>query len=605
MPKVAKDASKRQKIDDAGDAMDDLFGDEDEYSTKIVAKIANTADELTGAVDTTLHIPEGRALAYKPGETNSAKIKILGSSHKSNENGPTSVKASAKILSWNRIGADIVREGAATAIMMTKSERVQTANGVDVNACLVATDTSPVLLKVTEVINLTLTLGKITQKGLKEKAVADLAAGAEVLLTDLKYQTSGVGVPWLTAAEWKVTEKAAGADGVSAAVATIAKSGWSLSLGAAVNSVAFRADAAPAPEMMPSFELIKASLASTKASMVDKLKAALPLLEESSDPLLFESNDQQIAPVLVFRKTKVASPANPKKGVLLNDAKLTLYLKRSGNGDALAELFEGGPIVASELGSERSFMETKLSGQMHVLPTKQLFIPTLDALKADSVFMVKHILAVTGPTLKVPLAVMAMPFGVNERATAELLMENVVPCANMVFMPAKAKIYTVKHGNPDYIQDVWIEPSQITIDARTTLRNVGLLLSTETVVSMYAGADYNENVPLSGESLLDMMGGDGHKPKMPRGAAFSISSLRETKIALSPSLEYYAVVPNMLKVAQGDGNIDCGTNSEVGDRLFLEAGGGSIDGCAAMLKKGELAVFAIKMQKATTAVETE
>ena len=122
---------------------------------------------------------------------------------------------------------------------------------------------------------------------------------------------------------------------------------------------------------------------------------------------------------------------------------------------------------------------------------------------------------------------------------------------------------------------------------------------------MYAGADYNENVPLSGESLLDMMGGDGHKPKMPRGAAFSISSLRETKIALSPSLEYYAVVPNMLKIAQGDGNLECGTDSAVGDRLFLEAGGGSIDGCAAMLKKGELAVFAIKVQKATTAVETE
>ena len=460
-------------------------------------------------------------------------------------------------------------------------------------------------LKATEIFNLTLTLGKITQKGLKEKAVADIAPGAEVLLIDLKYQTSGMGISWLTATEWKVIKKAAVADGVSTAIATVAKSGWSLILGAAVNSVAFRADAAPTPETKPIFESVKASLASTKAGMSEKLKATLPLYEESTDPLLFEGNDLQIPPVLAFRKTKVATPTNPTKGMLLNDAKLALYLNRIGNDDALAEVFDGGPIVASELGSERSFVETKLSGQMHVLPTKQLYLPTIEALGTNSVFAVKNILSVTGPTLKVPLAVMSMPFGVNERTTAELLMENVVPCANMVFMPAKAKIYTVKHGNPDYTQDVWIEPSQITIDTRTTLRNVGLLLSTETVVSMYAGADYNENVPLSGESLLDMMGGDGHKPKMPRGAAFSISSLRETKIALSPSLEYYAVVPNMLKIAQGDENLECGTDSAVGDRLFLEAGGGSIDGCAAMLKKGELAVFAIKVQKATTAVETE
>ena len=605
MSKTTEETSKRQKLEDVDDAMDDLFGGEEEYSTKVVAKLSGTADELTGAVDSKLHVPEGRVLAYKPGETNSVKIQILGSSHKSGENGPTSVKASAKILSWNRVGADIVREGAATAIVMTKSEKIQAANGVDVNACLVATDTSPVILKATEIFNLTLTLGKITQKGLKEKAVADIAPGAEVLLIDLKYQTSGMGISWLTATEWKVIKKAAVADGVSTAIATVAKSGWSLSLSAAVNSVAFRADAAPTPETKPIFESVKASLASTKAGMSEKLKATLPLYEESTDPLLFEGNDLQIPPVLAFRKTKVATPANPTKGMLLNDAKLALYLNRTGNDDALAELFDGGPIVASELGSERSFVETKLSGQMHVLPTKQLYVPTIEALQTDSVFAVKNILSVTGPTLKVPLAVVAMAFGVNEGTTGELLMENVMPMANMIVMPAKAKIYTAKYGNADYTQDVWIEPSQVTIDVRATLRNLGLLLSIGTVASMYTGSDHNQTVPLSGESLLDMMGGDGHKPKMPRGADFSVTSLRETKIVLKPSLEYYAVVPNMLKIAQADGNIDCGTNPEVGDRLFLEAGGGSIDGCVAMLKKGELAVFAIKVQKATTTVLVE
>ena len=143
------------------------------------------------------------------------------------------------------------------------------------------------------------------------------------------------------------------------------------------------------------------------------------------------------------------------------------------------------------------------------------------------------------------------------------------------------------------------------MDVRTTFRNVALCISHNTVMSLYTDAEVSEPVSLSGESLLDMMGGDGHKPKRPTSVEFKVVSLRETATLLSPSHEYYAVVPNMLKITHADGNMNCGTDPTVGDAAFLEVGGGSVDGCAAMLKKGEIAVFAIQIKKATTTVEIE
>ena len=241
---------------------------------------------------------------------------------------------------------------------------------------------------------------------------------------------------------------------------------------------------------------------------------------------------------------------------------------------------------------------------MHVIPTKQLYVPTIGLLKTHDVFAPANILTTNGPTLKIPLAVIAAPFGVNERTTADLLMDNVMPVANMVFMPAKSKIYQAKYDSADYTQDIYIEPSHFNVDVRTTFRNIALCLSHGMVSSMYANAEFNEPVPLSGESLIDMMGGDGHKPKL-TSAGLKITSLRETAINLKSSLEYYAIVRNAIKIAQVDGNINCGTDSTVGDAAFLKAGGGSVEGCAAMLKKGELAVFAIQTKKATTTVDVE
>ena len=598
------ESNKRQKVEEV-DEMDDLFGEASDFCSKVVDKISDAADDGGEAkIDSTLQVPEGRLLAYNPGKTNVVKAVVLSSSHKSNEIGPTSVKISAKVLNIKNPGADIVREGPVMAIAMTKDEKVQTQSGVDVNARLIATDTTPVLSKSTEVFNITLTLGKITQKGLKEKAVNEICPGVEVELIDVKLQTSGMGIPWLTCTDFKVTNKTTRADGVTTAVDAVVKGGDSLVLSSALNSVAFRSDAAPTPESKPSFDQVKSLANKTKTSVVEQLKANFPQFSESPDPLLFESSDLQIPPVFAFHKTKVAVPKSLSKGMLLNDAKLAIYHSRTGDSDALAQLFGGGAIVASEFGSERSYMEAKISGPMHVIPTKQMYVPTIGLLKAHDVFAPANILTINGPVLKIPLAVLAAPFGVNERTTADLLMDNVMPVANMIFTPAKSKIYQAKHDNPDYTQDIYIDTSHFTVDVRTTLRNVGLCLSHGMVSSMYSGAEFNESVSIAGESLIDMMGGD-HKPSLLTFNGLRITSLRQAGILLKPSLEYYAVVPDAIKIAQAEGNIHCGTDSAVGDAAFLKAGGGSVEGCAAMLKKGELAVFAIQTKKATMAVETE
>jgi hypothetical protein len=219
----------------------------------------------------------------------------------------------------------------------------------------------------------------------------------------------------------------------------------------------------------------------------------------------------------------------------------------------------------------------------------------------------KNVLTVVNAiTIKVPLATLAAPFGVNERNTFELLMDNVYPVGHMAFMGTKAKIYTRNYENDDYAQDVLIDtPNQFTIDVLGNLRNVGLRLSFETVSGLFGGAAVSTVDPISGESLVDMMGGD-HKPVVSKlSANGGVASLREQAIALNDdTLEFYGVVPNAIKIAMADGNLNCGTDETVGNAAFLTAGGGTVDGCAAMLKNRELAVFAVRVKTKTIDTST-
>ena len=186
--------AKQQKSDE----LDDLFADAEIVAPKIVNKAATNAAANGATLDSTLKIPGGYALAYNPGQTNMMKALVTGASAKYNQNGPTSVKLTCKVLNIKNAGADITRAGPTMAVALSLNDKVTDASGIDINARLIPTDTTPVLNKSTEIFSITVTLGKLTHQGLKEDAVAKLVAGAEIELRDVYFNTSGMGMPWLT-----------------------------------------------------------------------------------------------------------------------------------------------------------------------------------------------------------------------------------------------------------------------------------------------------------------------------------------------------------------------------------------------------------------------
>lgn len=576
--------------------LDDLFADAD-------ATVINLSDNVRinahndASMDAQLQIPEGYTLAYNPGDVNKLRVTVLGSSAKSNADGPTSIKVACSVSNATGAGKDIIREGPGTVISMCKNEKVTTTAAVQVNAKLIHTGVTPTLLKATNIVSLTLTLGKITHKGLKEAAVQSIVPGAELELSDVYYNTSGMGVPWLTCNSFNVVKKTPleePRNGVAAAIQKVRDNGESLLFGVALNAVGFRSEAAPQAQMDASFKAVKSIIQKTKDGLACKLNELYPgTYVTPPDPLKLEDSDLQVPPVLLFSKTKVASPQNESKGVLFNDAKLALFYNCKEQSK-LSELFSGGAIVASEI-TGRSYADSKLSGQVHVIETKQVYVPSVGLLSTAGLGP-KNLLTLPGPTLKVPLSLLAAPFGVNERNTAELLMTNVIPYTNMAFFPAKSKIYSRNYDDSNYSQDIYIESqSQVTIDVLSTFRNVGLRVSRDTVVQLYGGASHSVAVPTSGESLVDMIGTD-HKPIVSTLALGGVVSLRENAVYLKDdTLEFYAVVPNAINIAQDSGNINCGTNELVGNKAFLQASGGTIEGCSVMLKKGELGVFAVRV----------
>ena len=598
--------TKQQKTAESDD-LDDLFADVEVVAPKAVTSATNGAAGDT-TLDSTLQIPEGYSLAYNPGQTNMIKALVIGASAKSNQNGPTSVKLTCKMLNVKNAGADITRAGPTMAIGLSKNDKVKDASGIDVNARLIPTGTTPVLYKGTDIFALTVTLGKLSHQGLKEAAVAKLVPGAEVELRDVYFNYfNTLGVPWLTCTDFEVTKTRSPHDGVTVALDAVASCGTSLIVSTALNSVAFRGGEASTVEMQPCFDTVKELIHTTKTDLCGQLRLKYPAFDSPPEPLKFEDSETQVGPTLLFRKTKISPPGADTKGVFFDDAKLALYRKRNGDTDKLAALFAGGAVVASDLGTTRSLTTHPTFGEMYVLSTKQYYIPSAAMLESDTPLAMKHVLTVTdGITLKVPPAVLVAPFGVNERKTAELLMDNVFPVANMAFVATKAKIYTRNYDNDDYSQELVIDTSnQITIDVLSTFRNVGLRLSSKTVNELFGGASVSTVDPISGESLVDMMGGD-HKPVVSKlSANGGVASLREQSITLNDdTLEFYGVVPNAIKIAMSDGNLNCGTDQTVGDAAFLAAGGGTIDGCAVMLKKRELAVFAVRVKTKTIATSS-
>ena len=605
-PELATNSeAKHQKATES----DDLFADAEIVAPKLVNKTATNGADDGATLDSTLKIPEGFTLAYNPGEVNTIKALVTGASTKYNQNGPTSVKLTLKVLNIKNAGADIMRAGPMMVIGLSKNEKVKDASGIDISARLIPTGTTPVLYKGTEIFSITVTLGKLTHLGLKEAEVGKLVSGAEIELRDVYFNTSGMGMPWLTCTDFKVTKTRASHDGAAYALDAIAGCGPSLMLGAALNSTVFRGCEAPTVETKPCFNACKALIESTKADLCGQLSGKYPSFHPPPEPLKLEDSETQVGPTLLFGKTKISPPGVEGKGVFFDHAKVALFYARNDDPDKLAAHFAGGAVVASDLGTTRSLTTHPTFGEMYVLPTKQSYIPNVGMLRSDAApFAMKHMLTVVNAiTIKVPLATLAAPFGVNDRKILELLMDNFYPVANMAFMVTKAKFYMRKYENDDYSQDLLIDtPNQFTVDVLNTLRNVGLRLSFDTVSGGLFGGDAFSTVdPISGESLVDMMGGE-HKPHISKlSANGGVASLREQSVALKDdTLEFYGVVPNAIKIAMADGNLNCGTDETVGDAAFLAAGGGTVEGCAAMLKNRELAVFAVRVKTKTISTST-
>ena len=115
--------AKQQKATESN-GLDDLFAEAEVVAPKIVNKTATNAAADGAPLDSTLKIPEGYALAYNPGVTNTIKAVVTGASAKSNQNGPTSVKLTCKVLNIKSSGADIMRAGPMMVIALSKNEKV-------------------------------------------------------------------------------------------------------------------------------------------------------------------------------------------------------------------------------------------------------------------------------------------------------------------------------------------------------------------------------------------------------------------------------------------------------------------------------------------------
>ena len=149
-------------------------------------------------------------------------------------------------------------------------------------------------------------------------------------------------------------------------------------------------------------------------------------------------------------------------------------------------------------------------------------------------------------------------------------MNNVLPVATMAFMPSKAKIYQRDYDKDNYAQDLVIDnSSQFVIDILGTFRHVALRLSPSKVTDLFNGASHSAFEPISGESLIDMLGGD-HKPTVSTLTNGGVASLREQTVTINDNtLEFYAIVNNAIKVATSDVTCSAAPTRPLVTRPFL------------------------------------
>ena len=143
-----------------------------------------------------------------------------------------------------------------------------------------------------------------------------------------------------------MTKKASKEDpraGVTAAMQIVRSNGESLLWSAALSAVGLRADAAPTIEMKEGFAMVKSVIDATNSEVASNLENLFPdTYVKPVELLKLEDSDLQVAPVLLFATTKVPAPGGDSKGVLFNDAKLSILLRQTNESQQLSELFHGG-----------------------------------------------------------------------------------------------------------------------------------------------------------------------------------------------------------------------------------------------------------------------
>ena len=598
------DDTKRKNVDDSSD-------DDDMFSPMKIAKTkGSTAEDKTTAADddkadTTVQVPEGKLLARPLGTKSTVTGTILGSSVKVKNDAPTSLKVSVAIANVGKGSKDVILTDSLPSFMLAEMEKVTTTGGTHPYATLISTDVSPTIKITAGIVQCTLKNLK-GSKGEKESIVQKCVQGATIQLTGMRYSKWGMPNAYVASDEFKVTTKApveTPREGVTLAIDKVRASGNTLLVSAGFNCMSFRQTEPPAANVGADWAAVKDVLSTHKAAFATAVLSINPKYEKpSSDLLLVDTSSQnaQIAPMLCFYKTKVEHPASANTGVLWDDTMLATYAVKNKDVESLNKIFNGAPIVATNFYGMARDREAGRLGVLYEIKTEVKVVPKYTA-SAPSKF--KNILTVGGPTIKAPVSFFAAPFGVNERTTADLLMEHVLPVANMIGMPNKCNIYDLKYEDSDYTQDCLLDAQcQLTIDVLSTFRNVALRLSAKMIAKLYDGASSSTPVVASGGALTDLLAeAEDAKPTISTLANGGVVSLCETAVTFDdPTLEFYGVVPDLMNIAQAEGNLKCGTDASVGEAAFNHALG-NVKLTEAM-KKGAAAVFAVRVVPKKTSV---
>ena len=581
---------------------DDTSSDDDWFQPTKIAKTAESTATSAGPapqdkIDPTIEVPEGRTLACPLNSKCVATGRIVASSAKVKNGAPTSVKVSVSITNIEGGGKDILRTGTMTSFLVAEQEPVTTAAGTHPHAILIPTDVTPTVKITCGILQCTLMLKG--GKGEKESQVQKLVPGAIIQLTNTRFSKRGMDNVYMSCEEFKVTTAAnreAPREGAMVAVDTVRASGNALAVSAGFHCTAFRGNEPPADNVAAAWTIVKEAIGAEKAAFAIGVRNVNPHYDTpTSEMLLVDEESNTLAPVLCFHRTKVEHPKVLNTGLLWNGAEIAVFYSRNGkykNPETLHKAFNGAPIVATDFEGCARPIEAGRLGTLYTIATTLSFVPDY-ATSAPARF--NNILKVPGPFIKAPVSFFAAPFGVNVRSIADLLMENVIPFANMIVMPNKCKIYALTYEDTSYTQDCLLDAqSQLTIDVRTTLRNVALLLSAKTIAKLYDGAPTSTPVVASGGALTDMLAEDSMPTISTLANYGGVVSLFETAVTFDdPTLEFYGVVTGMANIAKAEGNLHCGTDPSIGEAAFEKALGGTK--LTEKMKWGAAAVFAVRV----------